>query len=88
MDRLRCAEENLKVKRDELEEKTEMYETAQERVIELSGELNAHRMESNTASKSHCIIEVFGLWTVGCGDLILFSTICRRKRKLIVRRSR
>ncbi len=49
MDRLRCAEENLKTKRDELEEKNEMYETAQERVIELSGELNAIRTESDTA---------------------------------------
>lgn len=50
MDRLRCAEENLNTKRDELEEKNEMYETAQERVIELSGELNALRSESDTAS--------------------------------------
>lgn len=47
MDRLHCAEENLNMKRQEVEEKNEMYETAQERVIELSGELNALRMESD-----------------------------------------
>lgn len=51
MDRLRCVEENLEQKRNELEEKNEMYETAQERVIELSGELNAIRMESDTAGR-------------------------------------
>lgn len=51
MDRLRCAEENLNTKRDELEEKNNLYEEAQERVIELSGELNALRSESDTASK-------------------------------------
>lgn len=51
MDRLRCAEENLESKRSELDEKNEMYETAQERVIELSGELNAIRMESDTAGR-------------------------------------
>lgn len=51
IDRLRCAEENLQTKRDELEEKNELCETAQEQVIQLSGELNALRSESDTASK-------------------------------------
>lgn len=52
MDRLHCAEENLQAKRDELEEKNQMYETAQEQVIQLNGELNALRSESDTASES------------------------------------
>lgn len=55
-DRLLCLEENLQSKRDELEEKNEMYETAQERVIELSGELNGLRMESDTAGT--CVAKV------------------------------
>lgn len=59
---MRCAEENLNTKRDELEEKNEMYETAQERVMELSGELNALRSESDTASKSCCFKEFFFLY--------------------------
>lgn len=49
IERLRSAEANLKAKRDELEEKNEMYETAQQREIELSGELNALRSESESA---------------------------------------
>ena len=50
-DRLKCAEENLNTKRDELEEKNELYETAQEQVIQLNGELNALRTESDTAGR-------------------------------------
>lgn len=36
-----------------------MYETAQERVIELSGELNALRSESDTASEYRCYKDFF-----------------------------
>lgn len=46
-----CTEENLKTKRDELAEKTELYETTQERLIQVNGELNAVRSKSDTAGK-------------------------------------
>lgn len=49
IDRLRSAEENLKAKRDQQEEKNEMYEMALQRAIELSGEVNALRSESKAA---------------------------------------
>lgn len=50
-DRLMCTEENLETKRNELEEKNELYETVQEELIQLRGELNCIRSESDTASK-------------------------------------
>lgn len=50
-EQLECLEENLQAKREELEEKTQLLESSQERVMELSSELAMLKSTPEDTSK-------------------------------------
>lgn len=58
-----CAEDNLNSKRAELEEKTELIDSMQEKIVEMTAELATYKNNTDTSKwpfqKCHCINGIF-----------------------------
>lgn len=77
MDRLQCAEENLQAKRDELEEKSVLIDSLEEKVAILTAELGSLQSEAANPSKKNvisCCLD-HRYWS-------LFSTYLQTKREI------
>lgn len=53
-----CTEDNLNTKRNELEEKTQMIDTMQEKIAEISAELATYKSNTDTSNflRSHFLL--------------------------------